>query len=252
MMKKLAAGVALLIVLCAVPVAADTLVLKHGVGGYSGTTDAYIDSQSPDTNYGTPWYMHVYMYNNAPRRSGLIRFDLTGRIPPMSIIHSATLSLWCYQVVDMDSNDYLYVAPFRVGQYRPWVETEATWNRFRGTSYWSSPGCEGWQWGDRSQTYDGTPVLFTKDSQVNRYYHWDVTASVQAWYQGTANNGWLLRATSHDGVAGEGVSFNTREGGIDYRPYLTIQYTVIPEPGSLTALMAGVATLLCRRRKKSA
>ncbi len=251
MMKKLAAAAVLAALLIA-PCAADTLVLKHGVDGYYGTTDTYIDQQSADSNYGTAFYVHLYMYNDNPRRSGLIRFDLTGVLPPLSVIHSATLSLWCYQVVDMDSNDWLYVAPFRVGPARAWVETEATWNRFRGTSYWSLPGCEGWQYGDRSQSPDGTPILFTRDSQVGRYYHWDVTSSVQAWYSGTANNGWLLRVTSHDGAGGEGVSFNTREAGTGNRPYLTIQYTVIPEPGSLTVLAAGVAGFCFRRRAKSA
>lgn len=227
---------------------ADQVVLKQGVGGYVGAADTYIDSQNPTGNSGNAWYMHLYMYNDDPRRSALLKYDLTGRIPPNAVISSATLSIWLYQVVDMDSNDWVDVAPFRVGVHRDWVESQATWNVFRGSTYWSAAGCEGWQWGDRSSTADCAPIRFTRNSQVNRYYHWDVTSSVRAWYGGTANNGWLLRITAHDGVAGEGISFDAKEGSESYRPSLTISYSIVPEPCSLLALVVGMAGLLAARR----
>ena len=232
----------------ALPVRADQVVLKEGAGGYAGCTDTYIDSQSATSNFGTLWYMHLYMYNDAPRRSALVEFDLAGQIPQNAVIDSATLSLWVYQTVDMDSNDYVYVAPFRVGPFRDWVETQATWNVFAGSSYWGTAGCE-FVPSDRSGTADCNPLYFDQDSQVNRYYHWTVTSSVQAWYGGTANQGWLMRVTTHDGAAGEGISLNGTEGGLDYRPYLTINYHMIPEPATLGLLGAGLAAAAIRRKR---
>jgi len=41
---------------------------------------------------------------------------------------------------------------------------------------------------DRCGTYDGTAIPLTKDSEVNRYYNWDVTSSVQTWYAGGASS----------------------------------------------------------------
>ncbi len=228
---------------------ADTVVLKQGVGGYTGATDAYIDSQSPDSNFGSTWYMHVYMYDDAPRRSGLIKFDLTGKIPQNAVIQSAYLSLWVYQVVDMDTNDWIDVGLYRISTYRPWVENQATWNRFTSTYYWGLPGCEHVP-SDRSGTYDGSVIRFTKNSQVNQYYTWNVTSSVQAWYSGTTNNGWLVRAAAHDGAAGEGVSFNTKEGDLAYRPYLTINYTIIPEPSTIVGLTFGLLPLIYFKKRR--
>lgn len=224
---------------------AATITLKQGVNGYTGCSDTYIDAENPNVNSGSQWYMHLYMSTHDPERSDLIRFNLAGQIPSGQTIVSATLYLWVYQLVDMTSGDWLDVAPYRVGTYRDWQETQATWNVFKTNTYWGLPGCE-YVPSDRSGTYDGQAVRFTRDSAVNRYYSWDVTASVQAWYSGQQNNnGWLIRGVQHDGGT-DGISFNAKESGsADYRPYLEITY--VPEPASLI-LFAFAPTLLRRRR----
>lgn len=225
-------------------------VLKQGVNGYTGATDTYIDRDNPTSNFGTLWYIHTYRMGSTVDRSGLFKFDLTGQIPQNAVITSATLSVWVYQLLDFDSNDWVDIGPYRVGQYRDWVETQATWNVFKGSSYWSSPGCEYVPY-DRAANPDST-IRFYQSSAVNRYYDWNVTASVQAWYAGTAaNNGWLMRIAANDGSGGEGISFYSKEySSISYRPYLTINYTIIPEPSGLLALCTGVLGLLAMRRKK--
>lgn len=198
-----------------------TKVLKQGVDGYTRCSDTYIDVDSPASNFGGLWYMHLYMRGHHPERSIPIRFDLSGVIPSGSVIQSATLSVWLYQVVDMTSGDWLEVGPYRLRDYRDWVESQATWNVFKGTTYWSTAGCENTSW-DRLSSPDSY-LYFYNTSTVNTYYNWNVTASVQAWIAGAQNHGWLLRAVEHDG-GNEGLSFNAKESAEAYRPYLTIVY----------------------------
>lgn len=249
-MTRVFVWVAVIVILvggwCAPPAPAATITLKQGVDGYTGCTDTYIDADNPNANYGEQWYMHLYMSNHHPKRSGLIKFDLTGQIPPGQTIVSATLGLWVYQVVDMTGDDWADVAPYRVRGTRAWVESQATWNVFKGSTYWATPGCENTSF-DRYGTYDGTAIRFTRYSQVNRYYTWDVTSSVQTWYAGSeANNGWLIRIVQHDGGS-DGLSMNTSESSsVSYRPYLTITY--VPEPATLSALGLGALVLIRARR----
>ncbi|MGB9625798.1 MAG: DNRLRE domain-containing protein [Phycisphaerae bacterium] len=237
---------------------ATTITLKQGVNGYAGCTDTYIDADNPNTNYGEQWYMHLYMSNHNPKRSDLVKFDLAGQIPAGQTIVSATLGLWVYQIVDMTSGDWADVAPYRVRGTRGWVENQATWNVFKGSTYWATAGCENTSF-DRYGAYDGTAIRFTKDSPVNCYYTWDVTSSVQTWYAGSeANNGWLVRIVAHDGGT-DGLSMNTSESSsASYRPYLTITY--VPEPATVSLLALGGTGLLarcgrrargCRRRQST-
>ncbi|RKY23164.1 MAG: hypothetical protein DRP62_06455 [Planctomycetota bacterium] len=228
-------------------VLADIVVLKQGVSGYYGAADTYIEEEDwPGTNHGNLWYMHLYMQHHDPEQSALVKFDLTDQLPPNAEIQSATLSLWVYQLVDMTGNDWLDVAPYRVRHYKDWAEYDATWHIFKGSSLWATPGCESTT-GDRFANPDDDPIRFTKDSGVNRYYHWDVTSSVQDWYAGTQNNnGWLIRIVEHDGGS-EGISLNAKESDVpDYRPYLTITY--IPDPATICLLGLGALALVRKRR----
>ena len=205
----------------AAPGLAVTKVLKQGVSGYSGCTDTYIDTDAPTSNFGTLWYMHMYMRSHDPEQSLLLKFDLTGQIPAGSYIQSATLSVWLYQLVDFTGSDWIQAGPYRIRDTRTWVETQATWNQFNSSYYWATPGCESTLW-DRYGTPDSYKYFYDT-TPVNAYYHWDVKTSVQAWMGGAQNNGWLLRAVAHDG-GNEGLSFNAKESAEAYRPYLTVVY----------------------------
>lgn len=221
--------------------AAVTKILKQGVDEYAGCSDTYIDVDNPTYNYGALWYMHLYMSGNDPERSLLVRFNLDGVLPPGSVVANATLSLWLYQKVDWTQSDWVRVGPYRIRNNRDWIETQATWNVFRGSTYWSTAGCENTSW-DRYGTPDSN-ITFTASSPINAYYHWDVTASVQAWLAGAQNHGWLVRAVDHDG-GNDGLSFNAKESGsAGYRPYLTIVYE---EPVSVESSTWGTIKALFR------
>ncbi|MGB9588618.1 MAG: DNRLRE domain-containing protein [Armatimonadota bacterium] len=225
-----------------------TLVLKQGVNGYYGTTDTYMYRDYPTTNYGTSYYIRVYRTADRVDQNGLIKFDLSGQIPQGAVITSAILSLNVCELVNFDTNDWADVGVYRVGQYRDWVETQATWNVFKGSSYWSQGGAE-YVPSDHAANPDSV-IRFYKTSPTG-YYHWTVTSSVQAWYGGSAaNNGWLVRIAGNDGSGGEGVTFYSKEYSSSWRPYLTINYTLIPEPSSILALSAGLFGLLALRRKR--
>ncbi len=223
-MKRLLPQLVLILVLLASATApaAVTVVLKQGVNGYTGASDAYLDEDSPFTNFGNLWYMHLYIRSDDPERSIPLRFDLDGVIPEGSLILNATLSVWLYQLVNMTGGDWVSVGPYRLRDWRNWVETQTTWNYIYTGTYWASPGCENTSW-DRYANLDSR-LYFYNTSPVNSYYHWNVTPSVQAWFTGAQNHGWLLRCEAHDG-GNDGMSFNAKESGsAAYRPYLTIDY----------------------------
>ncbi|MDI6827893.1 MAG: DNRLRE domain-containing protein [Armatimonadota bacterium] len=245
----------LAIAIClSLPVLAQTdgqIVLKQGVNGYYGTTDTWIDYYNPTTNYGSSSEMEVRMFNNGPRKSGLLKFDLTGKLPndPWLRITSATLSLYLWRLEEFASSDYMYVGAYMIRDYRNWVESEANWRVFKANTYWGTEGCENTSY-DRYANPDST-VYFNNYSTTGIYYNWNVTNSVKKWVEeGKPNNGWLIRGYSHDGGS-ETVVFGTKEGTLGARPVLTINYTIIPEPTSIVALGMGMVTLMgaIRRRR---
>ena len=131
--------------------------------------------------------MHMYMRSDDPERSIPIRFNLSGIIPAGSVIQSATLSVWLYQLVDMTSGDWIEVGPCRIRDYRDWVETQADVERVQGHHVLVDPGL-------REHVMDryGSPdsyLYFYNTTAVNAYYHWNVKPSVEAWMAGAAEPG---------------------------------------------------------------
>lgn len=244
-MKALIFAFAASVLLFNAVVSADQIILKNGLNGYNGTTDTYIDEDNETTNYGSLWYMQTYMTYDDSDEASLVKFDLSGKIPQNAQITSASLSLWVNELINMTSSDWLQVGAYRIRNYKDWVETQANWNVFKGSTWWATVGCENTSF-DRYSNPD-SHLTFYNTSQINRYYSWDVTSSVQSWYNGTEqNNGWLVRAVAHDGGT-DGIKMNTKDGGSDYRPYLLINYNIIPEPATLILLSLG--TLLLRKSK---
>lgn len=206
-------------------------VLKYNPGqpGHTNVYDTYIAASNPTTNYNGLWYGHITRKYHNPEKNTLVRFELPNWVyDPSVTIHSAKLGLWVYQLVGLNvSGDWVDVGPYRVNPNRDWIDSQATWNVFKGSSYWSTPGCEHESF-DRVSSYDSL-LRFVKDSVVNRYYEWTVTGSVNTWKSGTTNRGWNVRVFQHDGGPEEGISVNlTESSSPSYRPYLKLDWTQTP------------------------
>ena len=208
-------------------------VLKYNPGqpGHTNSYDTYINRDAPTTNYNGNWYGYITRKTDStPEKNTLVRFDLPSWVYDSSVtLHGAKLGLWVYGLVDLDqSYDWVDIGAYRINPTRDWVDSQATWNVFKTNTYWATAGCESTT-SDREGD-DGVNLLrFTRDSQINRYYEWTVTGSVNTWKSGTANRGWNVRVKSFDGGPEEGISVNlTESSSAAYRPYLKLDWTQTP------------------------
>jgi hypothetical protein len=126
------------------------------------------------------------------------------------------------------------------GRGAPAQPGDATWlTRFYPNDPWTTQG------GD----FVSTPSAVTVVEQTFNY-SWSsaqLTADVQAWVSNpSANFGWMIRCSETTNTTAK--RFDTKENPIvEQRPLLTIEYTVVPEPGALAVL--GMAGLVALRRR---
>jgi len=212
--------------------AQTTLKYDPGQPGHTNSYDTYINRGAPTTNYNGNWYGHITREKDnptdPPEKNTLVRFELPGWVYDSSVtIHNARLGLHVYQLVDLDvDGDWVDVGAYRIDATRDWVDSQATWNVFKSATYWALPGCEHVPH-DRSGTADDM-IRFTRYSQINRYYEWTVTGTVNTWKGGTANRGWCMRIPQYDGGPEEGISVNLTESSADKRPKLWLEWTQTP------------------------
>jgi hypothetical protein len=192
-------------------------------------------------------------------RRGLLQFDLSA-IPTTAQIDDVTLRLHLFQVSGGD----LSARAFSVHRLTSsWGEGasvppggmgggggtggaaqtgDATWNhRFYDTVSWTTAG------GDfLAGASDSTTVGLALD-----FYEWSgagLITDVQAWVNGSASTfGWLVHS---DETAVGGRRFDSLQSSTaNFRPLLTVVYTV-PEPGSaVLAIMAMMGVRFVSRRR---
>lgn len=105
----------------------------------------------------------------------------------------------------------------------------------RGESLWSS--AESWGWNNRATAFtsSGQGSLINSGYTEGTWYSVDVTTVVTAWFNGSANYGFILY-NSDETSTGDGMEFYSRDRGSGYRPYLEIVYSTNTAPAAPTGL----------------
>jgi hypothetical protein len=185
-----------------------SVTLQTGAGGYTGQEDTYVHVYAPAANYCSATTLRVGVKQ---QYAGLLRFDLAG-LPAHSAITSARLRLYATGWGG---------ANLALGAYRVLRRVElcqATWNRASTADAWALPGCN-----DAATDRGPTPESSATTNSIGKWYEWDLTALVQAWDGGLANNGLLLRGASATSTA-EFYFASAQSGTLGQRPMLVVVY----------------------------
>ena len=168
-----------LFALCGAAQAADLL--------FPIQTDAYLDSQSPATNYGASGSVKVLIGTNGSACRGLFRLP-----PEMSLYDTdrlARASVFFYvfsnQTAGRAVTLYPLTRPFAEGSGNGATPADgATWTTYDGTNAWSTAG------GDFDPNHPVAGVW-----EMNGYFRWDITALLEnaATRSNLLNNGALLQ-----------------------------------------------------------
>ncbi len=173
-------------------------------GSFCPTFDAVADTHAQQdkatNNYGTDTSMLVRSWQATKNARAFVRFDVSS-IPVGSTITSATLTL-CAERVPSGTRTY---EVHRVTA--SWGETTLTWNNQPSVAAAATD----------SATLPSSPSCMT----------WTVTADVQAWVDGTANDGWRMWDTVEGDNPKQITEFRTRENSVAAeRPKLDVTYVV--------------------------
>ncbi|MEW6302825.1 MAG: DNRLRE domain-containing protein [Verrucomicrobiota bacterium] len=238
-------------------VCADTVQLNP-------VADTTLIETVPNNNLGGQNHVNAGTTQNFTKNHGLFRFDLSGAIPSDAVVTSVMLQL----EVTRQPVDGFAAATFELHRVLlPWGEgdkvstplapglgapatlNEATWNhRFAGTSEtWAAPG--GLAGTDFAATASATQVVYDVG---NSPYIFGSSAElindVTYWLANPESNfGWML-VTQNEGVDFTARRFGSREDTVN-APILTIQFEVVPEPGTMALLVAGVVVWVMARRR---
>lgn len=197
-----------------------------GIGSTTVTlypvADAYVNSSSPDTNYGD--VDHMYVGNNSEQDFVYVMFDLSSITSKANVI-SANLSLY----LSSTGGDIYWYPADKIGVYycsnNSWTELGITWD--------NKPSFN-------SELTDTYTFLFMY--YVKEYKSWNVTEDVRtAFPSGTLTEVLKFERKTEDGYA----LFHSKEG--TYKPKLEVEYeapltslqinttiggTTEPEPGT--------------------
>lgn len=193
-------------------------------------------------------------------RRALVAFDLTG-IPSGSTVDSVTFSLT--QVKSRAATAEIYGlhrvsaawgegTSSGIGQGAAPTPGDATWNfrQFSTTTplSWTTPG------GDFAAT-SGIATIGTANNTYSFSSQLGLVADVQNWVNTPASNfGWILMPENETDNR-DAREFGSRESALNQRPTLTVNFTAVPEPGSLVllgavALVASACRSRCRHLKR--
>lgn len=167
----------------------------------TSAADTYADGAAlrAGSNFGTGTQLHVRTDSLGNKR-GFVRFDVSSCIPGGARIKTAVLRL------------YLATAPGANRTYEArrvsasWGETTLTWNNQPGVA---------------SSATDSASTGTTNNVTLS----WTVAADLQAFADGTVNNGWRIADAAEGALFSDEGRFSSREDGTtSQRPTLEITY----------------------------
>jgi len=201
----------------------ERMVLQQGYLGYTGAQDAYVDSWSPNSNYGGADSLQVWYDDVA---AGLIKFDLSSVPAPVQLL-DARLRLYA---THRNSTTLLVTQAHPV--LRDWSDSAATWISATQSVAWDAAGCN-----NTTTDREGTSAHNTMIVGAGQWYEWNLTEEVSDWLENPAsNNGLILLSLSKTYAQVEFASSEYADQS--YRPQLVLQFDRILVSEELTQTLA--------------
>ncbi len=207
-------------------VSATSVTLQEGLNGYTGTSDADINTYSPTANTGSATTLRLGAYGDL---KSVFKFDLSS-IPSNATINSATLGLYVQNSPNNGGGDT--VSLHRI--FTPWTEPTVNWNILGADSNYSASA-------ESSPNVGYTPT--------NVWVSFPLTSLVQGWVNGSvSNNGVMLLPDNGPQV----ITVSSENSSTALRPKLDIDYTVpsstpaptpTPTPAPTASISASATSL---------
>ena len=224
--------------------------------------DTTLFEVAPSNNLGGALFFNAGTAGNGNRNRALFLFDLGSVLPSGAVITDVALTLDIVRQPSTGGNVSLFdlrrvLQPWGEGSQvpesedspglgSPAVADEATWNaRFAPGQSWSLPG--GQAGIDYSSNVTASALVQTVGESVLFESNPELIADVQHWFdQPNENFGWMFM-TQDEAIERTARSFASRESG--FGPTLTISFTVVPEPSTLSLIGVSLfcITAICRR-----
>ena len=207
-----------------------TLSVQYPCGALTGgttiiplATDAYVRSGSDaNNNFGGAPY--IYVNSSNPERRIIFRYD-PSIIPPGSVVKSATLRLYCRQVLTPSSKTkrlslYYVMEPWTEGTLNGTGSADgATWNTRDGATPWSVAGVYYYSTALATGRDEASGALPLPSGFTSGWVTFDLTSMTQSWVDGVyANNGMMLRLENWSDV----FEFDSRANGGGTAPQLVV------------------------------
>jgi len=179
--------------------------------------DTHLLKSAPTTNYSSLTYIQVNWSPTYTTRP-ILEFDISG-LPAGATLNSASLELYNYSGnAALEGQDIWAYKQLRID----WVESEACWNYYKGTTVWTAAGGD-FITSDPAGASAPAPTPFTDYGWMT----WDVLAIVQDAYNSSIAVEFLLKfLTETGGNQAAGFRSNNYTNDTNLCPKLVIDYTV--------------------------